>query len=292
MRPIHTPLLLPSVVVGLLVIFGSGFILGMWYHTHQQLGSVASVREPASARASAASPGERGQEALTFYQTLTTSHLPYAPLTPTPEVAPAAEARDHEPQGSASSAQGEPLISPSPAPLASAAPAAAPAEPTARLHATPTRHAAPKDHSEPRRTAGRPPVPRRSTKSATPPGALTQGAPARVGASTHARRLSPSQEERRRPQSRAAAPSTTPAGTATQHGLSVQVGSFGTLERADRLRQRLERRGYPARVQASTVPGQGVRYRVRVGNYATTESANQTAGHLTVQEQVPAVIAR
>jgi len=69
------------------------------------------------------------------------------------------------------------------------------------------------------------------------------------------------------------------------------VGSFGSAEQAERLRTTLAQKGYPVRVQPTAVPGQGVRYRVRVGNFADRTAAGQTAHHLTAQEQVPAIVA-
>jgi cell division protein FtsN len=71
----------------------------------------------------------------------------------------------------------------------------------------------------------------------------------------------------------------------------VQVGSFEHSEQADRLRTNLSQKGYQARVQPAAVPGQGLRYRVRVGNYPERTAADQTAQHLTAQEQVPAIVA-
>jgi cell division protein FtsN len=77
----------------------------------------------------------------------------------------------------------------------------------------------------------------------------------------------------------------------TSEDFSVQVGSFGSAEQAERLRTNLAQKGYPVRVQPTTVPGQGLRYRVRVGSYADRTAAGQTAHHLTAQEQVPAIVA-
>jgi len=71
----------------------------------------------------------------------------------------------------------------------------------------------------------------------------------------------------------------------------VQVGSFESAEQAERLRTNLAQKGYPARVQPAAVPGQGLRYRVRVGNFADRTAADQTANHLTAREQVPALVA-
>ena len=71
----------------------------------------------------------------------------------------------------------------------------------------------------------------------------------------------------------------------------MQVGSFGSSEPAERLRTTLSQKGYLARVQPAAVPGQGLRYRVRVGTYTERTAADQTAQHLTAQEQVPAIVA-
>ena len=71
----------------------------------------------------------------------------------------------------------------------------------------------------------------------------------------------------------------------------MQAGSFGSAEQAERLRTNLTQKGYSARVQPATVPGQGLRYRVKVGSYAERTAADQTAHHLTAHEQVPAIVA-
>jgi cell division protein FtsN len=82
-----------------------------------------------------------------------------------------------------------------------------------------------------------------------------------------------------------------PAKAPAAEDFSVQVGSFGSSEQAERLRTNLTQKGYPARVQLSSVPGKGLRYRVRVGSYTERAAADQTAHHLTAQEQVPAIVA-
>jgi cell division protein FtsN len=71
----------------------------------------------------------------------------------------------------------------------------------------------------------------------------------------------------------------------------VQVGSFRTPEQAEQLRSRLVHKGYPARVQASVLPGKGVRYRVRVGNFPERLVADQTAQRLTTQERMSTIVA-
>lgn len=74
-------------------------------------------------------------------------------------------------------------------------------------------------------------------------------------------------------------------------GYSVQVGSFRTLEQAEQLRSRLVQKGYPARVQASVLPGKGLWYRVRVGHFPERLLADQTAQRLTAQERMPVIVA-
>ena len=86
-------------------------------------------------------------------------------------------------------------------------------------------------------------------------------------------------------------PQLSPGKAPAAEDFSVQVGSFESSEQAERLRTNLTQKGYPARVQLSSVPGKGLRYRVRVGNYTERAAADQTAHHLTAQEQVPAIVA-
>ena len=101
----------------------------------------------------------------------------------------------------------------------------------------------------------------------------------------------------RQPVQEPSAPRVAPAAEAKiakatpKQDFNVQVGSFGSSEQAEKLRSKLSDKGYPARMQLSSVPGQGLRYRVRVGNYAERTAAHQSAQHLTVQEQVPAIVA-
>lgn len=45
-----------------------------------------------------------------------------------------------------------------------------------------------------------------------------------------------------------------------------------------------------AHAQPAAVPGQGPRYRMRMGGYTEHTAADQTAQRLTVQEQVPAIV--
>jgi cell division protein FtsN len=72
---------------------------------------------------------------------------------------------------------------------------------------------------------------------------------------------------------------------------SVQVGSFRGREQAERLRSHLAHKGYPVRVEPSTVPGKGMWYRVRVGHFSDRPAADKTAQRLVSQEHLSVIIA-
>lgn len=86
---------------------------------------------------------------------------------------------------------------------------------------------------------------------------------------------------------------TTGQGTAPLAGIrySVQVGSFRGHEQAERLRSHLAHKGYPVRVEPSTVPGKGMWYRVRVGHFSDRPAADRTAQRLVSQEHLSVIIA-
>jgi cell division protein FtsN len=73
-------------------------------------------------------------------------------------------------------------------------------------------------------------------------------------------------------------------------GYSVQVGSFRAREDAERLRTRLVQKGYPVSIQPSLVAGQGIWYRVRVGNFPDRATADRTAQRLATQERVSVMV--
>jgi cell division septation protein DedD len=67
--------------------------------------------------------------------------------------------------------------------------------------------------------------------------------------------------------------------------IAVQVGAFKTRSEADALARRLSGRGYAVYVMPPTDDGKNV-YRVRVGNYASTDEAQRVSARLTSQEKL------
>ncbi len=60
----------------------------------------------------------------------------------------------------------------------------------------------------------------------------------------------------------------------------LQAGSFSTAEDADKLKARIAMAGMEATVQTANVPEKGVRYRVRLGPYRSTEEMNKAVALL------------
>ena len=71
---------------------------------------------------------------------------------------------------------------------------------------------------------------------------------------------------------------------------SIQVGSFRARDEAEKLKQRLTGKGYPARVKLVHVPGKGLWYRVRVGQFAERMAAERLAQRLTTRERLQALV--
>jgi cell division protein FtsN len=84
----------------------------------------------------------------------------------------------------------------------------------------------------------------------------------------------------------AAAPATGGAGK-----IAVQVGAFATRKEADTLAKRLSGRGYAVYVMNPTGDGKKV-FRVRVGNYASNDEAQQVSAKLAAQENLKSWITR
>lgn len=258
---LHIGLAVGFTIVACLTAFGGGVIVGMWYKASEQLTPLGvavtspAPEKPAQSQNAAGQPQEPPAP-VTFYNTLTNSNVAYAPLTP-----PASAA-----SGAAEGTQAAAVAPPSKATLAGGT----------------TRTAA--GNESPKQTKAA------STPKTTPAAAATPPASARVTANKPV--ASARQPERdigaQRP---AQGPVAATAKATSAEDFSVQVGSFGNAEQAERLRTDLAHKGYPVRVQPAAVPGQGVRYRVRVGNFADRTAADQTAHHLTAQEQVPAIVA-
>lgn len=309
---LHIVLAAGFALVACLTAFGGGVIVGMWYKASEQHTPVAvatSTAPPEKALQSAetTSPSAESPAPVTFYNTLTSNQVAYAPLTP-PAPAPGSAAGGSKGAPSAPVPAAPPVAAPAAPKVVAAAPAlprastpeVAPdsAKPASAPKATvaPAVHLTPKTPpvvSANRTVAPSPAKVAKEPDTAKPvPTVASSAKPAPAPTSTpKATPVSrPASKETDTPRSASAAPVVTAKATRTED-FSVQVGSFGSAEQAERLRTNLTQKGYPARVQPSSVPGQGLRYRVRVGNYAERTAADQTAHHLTAQEQVPAMVA-
>ena len=257
---LHIGLAVGFTIVACLTAFGGGVIVGMWYKASEHIAPLGvAVTSPAPERPAqsqdAASQPQDPPTPVTFYNTLTNSNVAYAPLAPQ-------------------------------APTASAAPEAPKAAAVTPPKATPAA-------ATPRTAAGNEsPKPAKAASTPKAPPAVAAIPPARPRVAAHKPGVPARQPEKdtgvQRP---AQGPAGATARATSKEDFSVQVGSFGNAEQAERLRTNLAQKGYPVRVQPTTVPGQGVRYRVRVGNFADRTAADHTAHHLTAQEQVPAIVA-
>ncbi len=72
--------------------------------------------------------------------------------------------------------------------------------------------------------------------------------------------------------------STKPAAPGSDYFL--QAGSFSTAEDADKLKARIAMAGMEASVQPANIPNKGVRYRVRLGPYRSSEEMNKAVALL------------
>ncbi len=162
-----------------------------------------------------------------------------------------------------------------------APPAATAAAPPPAKAATPAKPVAPPIEPkaapkvEPKDTAKPKPAPAQAT--AVPPAAKPTPAPEPLAAAP-----------KPTPAPGAVATSAPAAGGAT---IAVQVGAFKTRQEADALARRLSGRGYAVYVMAPTGDGRSV-YRVRVGNYASTDEAQRVSAKLTSQEKLKPWITR
>lgn len=71
---------------------------------------------------------------------------------------------------------------------------------------------------------------------------------------------------------------------------SIQVGSFRARDEAENLHKFIESKGYKAIIKTALVPGKGILYRVRVGQFAQREAAKRIAHRLRSEERLAAMI--
>jgi hypothetical protein len=300
---LHIGLAVGFTLVACLTAFGGGVIVGMWYKASEQSAPLSAVvpapmaEQPTQSQEPVSQPPEP-QASVTFYKTLTNSSGAYAPLTLAPT--PATNGASGSTKGAAAAAS---------APAAGMTSAAK----TAASGATPARGMPTGEAADsPKAATATPATAVVVPTTKTPPGATrtaavrepqkhTKAAPAAKAAPVEAAAATTAAQKPVAParqvgkdigvQRPASTQAVAPAKATSAEDFSVQVGSFGSSEQAERLRTSLAQKGYPARVQLSAVPGQGLRYRVRVGRYTERTAADQTAHHLTAQEQVPAIVA-
>jgi DedD protein len=74
--------------------------------------------------------------------------------------------------------------------------------------------------------------------------------------------------------------------------LTVQVASVRNAQDADRLVEKLQKAGYPAYRAIGKVPGKGIWYRVRVGQYTTRSEAQKILEQLKKDGQKPILVNR
>lgn len=263
-------LILGCVGMGFLVVFGSGFLMGMWYHNQVQGAPGRTMARLGREATASAHSGEPQQDKITFYETLVASPTAYTPLQAESDTAaelPSLATAKVTPQVLSTAAPGSPALV--------SVPAAQTATPR---HLTTRAQPATQGPDAVHEAMGQPPSLIQNSRRIRHP--ARTALPEALG-----------QGKRARGTPAGSAPPT-PAAPGTRDGFRIQVGSFRTQEQAARLGQRLAQTGHAVQVHSSEVPGQGTRYRVRVGHYATPESARQAAGHLMVHEHVPTMIVR
>jgi cell division septation protein DedD len=139
------------------------------------------------------------------------------------------------------------------------------------------------------------PAPAAAAPAPAPP-VVTPPAPARTAAAAPTP-ATPSKPDAREAlkvvEKPAPAPAAAPTAPATGGAgkIAVQVGAFATRKEADTLAKRLSGRGYAVYVMNPTGDGKKV-YRVRVGNYASTDEAQQVSAKLASQENLKSWITR
>jgi hypothetical protein len=263
---LHIGLAVGFAVVACLTAFGGGMIVGMWYKASEQSAPVSISMTSTSAEPSAQSQETANQppEAptpVTFYNTLTNSNVAYAPLIPPATNGPAGGAKG---AGAAPPATGT-----------------TGGEKAAWAGSTPARGAA---------TSGA----AASTKIAT----VSKVAPSVTGTTRTAAASEAQKHTKATPVAKAAPAETTassgspkmtaqkPTAPTRQAGRETGAQPPASATTAAKAPGAEDGSGQP-----TAVPGQRLRYRVHVGSYTERTAADQTARHLTAQEQVPAIVA-
>jgi hypothetical protein len=261
---LHIGLAVGFAIVACLTAFGGGLIVGMWYKASEQSAPISTAVTPTPAEQAtqsqeAASQPPEPPAPVTFYNTLTNSHVTYAPLTPPPASAPAGGAK-----GAGAPAAG----------TTHGAKAAVAAS-------TPTRGAATGAATDSVKAAA---APKTTPSAAGMTRAAAESESHKHTKATHTAKAAPAETAVSPGGPKTAAQK--PAAPVRQAGKETgaqRPASAPAIAKASGAED--------GRVQLSAVPGQGPRYRVGVGSYTERAAAGQTAQHLTAQEQVPAIVA-
>lgn len=245
-------LLFGCVGIGLILAFGAGFIVGMWYPASEHMplfperpAVVADLPPPPPA----SPPSSPPESHLTFYSTLAKSGTPSNPAAAAGGDRSAARAFAGPGSASALSKGGERSGESSGVNQSVAVKTAAVPKAAERL---------PEVASTPQGAVGKTPTAPKGNARATEQESS--------GASAAAKALPPAA------------------------GYSVQVGSFRSREQAESLLNRLTQKGYRVAIRPTTLPGKGIWYRVQVGGFTERGAADRLAQQLASQERMTGVI--
>ena len=252
MRPKHVGLVFCVSLVGCMVAFGAGFIVGMEYKASEQV-SPYVVKKPLAVKSSAqqnVSGTAWEEKTLTFYETLIKNEAvemdPAVETEQAPRRTPAAPARQAQPVAAEEMTR-QPLDQPAATIEASQTPSPPPTAPT--------------------------PVPTSSP-------ALQAQAVAAEGTDLDIQTVGLAD----------AAPLDSDASVRASY--SIQVASVLTPEQAERLIEELARKGHRAYVHLFAAPGQPLWYRVKVGAFPNRAEAELTLQELRSRETPDAFITR
>lgn len=263
---LHIGLAVGFAIVACLTAFGGGMIVGMWYKASEQSAPVSTSVPSTSAEQSAQSQEAASQppEAptpVTFYNTLTNSNVAYAPLTPPATNSPAGSAKGAgAPTPAAGTTSGEKAASGGSTPARGAASGGT----VGSTKVATASKVTPSVTGASRTAAAN--ESQKQTK-ATP---VAKAAPAETAASSGS------------PKTAAQKPTVSTRQPGKEAGAQRPAGATATAKAPE---------AEDGSVQPAAVPGQRLRYRVRVGSYTERPTADQTAQRLTAQEQVPAIVA-
>ena len=237
MRPKHVGLVFCVSLVGCIVTFGVGFIVGMGYKASEQVSPYAVIKTPGSESVMQGriSNAAWNDEKITFYDSLTNiNNVPDVPMEISQEPEP-------EP----------PAAGPARTPIP-----ASPVAPVVVVSGT-GRQPAGEDAAADDRVRDPAPV-------VVPAPVLPEPTVVAEGTNSVSRTVEGAGNSR--------------LGTdnAVRESYSVQVASFLTPERAERLIEELASKGYRAYVHPFEAPGRRLWYRVKVGKFADRATASLT----------------